>query len=251
MIRIFVFTSVVAAYVAGLTLTATAQTKPQSLRPLIIDMHLHATSLAEFGPTPPKVCAGGEDIVFPGWDPRGKPLKVDTAKSCASPVTAPATEEQLLRQTLRMLERYNIRAVTSGSLEAVSKWRAAAPDRIIPALDFERAHYAEGRPLYRDPAELRRLFKGGKFAIFAEVDPQYHGLSPADESLEPYFALAEELDIPIGIHMGEGPVGGPHREGYSGYRVAVGRPLLLEEVLVRHPRLRVSVMHYAAPLVDD
>ena len=28
------------------------------------------------------------------------------------------------------------------------------------------------------------------------------GLSPADPQLEPYFALAEELDIPVGIHTG-------------------------------------------------
>jgi predicted TIM-barrel fold metal-dependent hydrolase len=26
--------------------------------------------------------------------------------------------------------------------------------------------------------------------------------SPDDPKLEPYFALAEELDIPIGIHLG-------------------------------------------------
>jgi predicted TIM-barrel fold metal-dependent hydrolase len=36
-------------------------------------------------------------------------------------------------------------------------------------------------------------------------------MSPADPVLEPYFALAEELDIAIGLHMGEGPPGGPVR----------------------------------------
>ena len=30
-------------------------------------------------------------------------------------------------------------------------------------------------------------------------------MSPADPAPEPYFALADELDVPVGLHMGEGP----------------------------------------------
>lgn len=80
---------------------------------------------------------------------------------------------------------------------------------------------------------------------------QYRGLSPDDEVYEPYFALAEELDIPVAIHLGEGPPGGVHTLGPPTYRVALGRPLLLEKVLVRHPKLRVYVMHYGSPFVDE
>jgi uncharacterized protein len=97
---------------------------------------------------------------------------------------------------------------------------------------------------------FRRLFTEGKFSVFAEVGPQYNGLSPADESLEPYFALAEELDIPVGIHMGEANPGAPYR-GYPKYRARLTNPYLLEEVLIRHPKLRVYVMHYGSPLVDE
>ena len=80
---------------------------------------------------------------------------------------------------------------------------------------------------------------------------QYRGLSPDDEKYEPYFALAEELDIPVAIHLGEGPPGGVHIIGPPTYRVKLGSPFLLEEVLVRHPKLRVYVMHYGSPLVDE
>lgn len=228
---------------------------PQERLP-IIDMHLHANTLTGFvgdivgaNPTPPTVCAGDQDIVFLGLDPR-KPLTIEGAMSCPDRLTAPATDEELLRRTLDMLNGYNIWAVTSGSLEEVSVWRAAAPDRIIPAVNFERGHDDEGGALYRETAELRQLFAEDKFVVFAEVGPQYHGLRPADESLEPYFALAEELDIPIGIHMGEGPPGGPH-VGYPQYRARLGSPFLLEEVMIRHPRLRIYVMHYGSPLVDE
>jgi len=34
-------------------------------------------------------------------------------------------------------------------------------------------------------------------------------MSPADPRLDPYWAMAEELDIPVGIHMGFGPVKTP------------------------------------------
>jgi uncharacterized protein len=109
---------------------------------------------------------------------------------------------------------------------------------------------AQGRPLYRDTAELRRLVREHKVAVFAEISAQYRGLSPDDPALEPYFALAEALDVPVGVHMGEGPPGGPNVEGYSQYRVRLGDPLLLEEVLIRHPKLRLYVMHYGSPYVD-
>ncbi|WP_410969773.1 amidohydrolase family protein, partial [Salmonella sp. SAL4450] len=78
-------------------------------------------------------------------------------------------------------------------------------------------------------------FDEGKFAIFAEISSQYNGKELSDSSLEPYFALAEELDIPVGVHLGEGPPGAAYR-GYPRYRARLTDPFQLEEVLIRHPR---------------
>ena len=236
---------------------AWSQAKQQRLP--VIDMHLHALKVAEFGAgvgPKPAVCSTNENIVWYGWDPR-KPFTIGgSGLSCAAPKFAAATtDEDLMRQTLAILDRYNIHAVTSGDsglLEDVGKWRVAAPDRIIPAASFRKPGTdPQGRPLYREPSELRRLVAEGKIAVFAEVAPQYDGMSPADPALDPYFALAEELDVPVGLHMGEGPPGGPNVEGYPAYRVRMGNPLLLEDVLIRHPKLRIYVMHYGSPFVDD
>ena len=82
--------------------------------------------------------------------------------------------------------------------------------------------------------------------IIGEIVAQYEGVSPDDPRLEPLFALAEELDIPVASHLGPGEPGQPYADG--GYRVALGDPLLLEPVLVRHPKLRVSVMHAGYPM---
>jgi predicted TIM-barrel fold metal-dependent hydrolase len=217
----------------------------------VIDVHLHAEHVADYGPTP-TVCSDNRRILWNGWDPR-KPLNPSEVGSCAAaPWRAPSTDSALLRSTIAMLNRYDIRAITSGTPEDLATWRAAAPNRIIPAVNFFRpGRDAQGRPLYRDTAELRRLVRDGQVSVFAEIAPQYRGMSPADPALEPYFALAEELDIPVGIHMGEGPPGGPNVEGYAQYRVRLGDPMLLEDVLIRHPKLRVYVMHYGSPFVDQ
>ncbi len=209
----------------------------------IIDMHIHAESLSEFGGSELEICTGDQRLVFPAIDPK-MPFKPQNMATCVKRIKASATDEMLLTDTLAMFDRYNIRrAVTAGPIELVEKWHAASPDRIIKALSFADRDIS--------PTEFRRLYKEGKFSVFAEVGMQYRGLSPADESYEPYFALAEELDIPVAIHLGEGPPGGVHTVGPPTYRVSLGSPLLLEKVLVRHPKLRVYVMHYGSPLVDE
>lgn len=211
----------------------------------IIDMHLHAHSLTDYGGGSPN-CTNDQKIVFPGWDPR-TPITLDKLIKCESPIQSSATDEALLEETLAMLERFNIFAIASGSLEMSSKWRDAAPHRLTPGLSFSsRATGAE---------EYRQLYQAGKFGVFGESGPQYRGLALDDAVYDPYFALAEELDIPVGVHLGEGPAGGAHFLGGgkapTTYRARLTSPLQVEEVLLRHPKLRIYVMHYGSPLVDE
>lgn len=207
----------------------------------IIDMHLHAHTLADYGGGVP-VCTNDQDISFPGVDPR-EPITIGKLLRCASPLSPPSSDQEIRDQSLAMLRKYNIWAVTTGDLEQVSAWRRADPQRIIPALTFDRADAGT-------PAQFRALVAQRKLAVFAEIGAQYLGRSLADSIYEPYFALAEELDVPVGVHLGEGPPGAAY-VGDSDYRAALTSPLQLEPVLIRHPRLRLYVMHYGSPLVDD
>ena len=83
-----------------------------------------------------------------------------------------------------------------------------------------------------------------------EIGLQYEGISPSDPSVDSYFALAEELDIPVAIHMG---TGGSGRANITvpKFRGSMGNPLLLEDLLARHPKLRVQVMHAGYPMIDN
>ena len=170
--------------------------------------------------------------------------------SCPSPMKAAASDEAVMRESLALLERYNIWAVTSGSLDRVSVWRASSPRRIIPAISF-----ATSRPGPR----TARLSSGGCSAmasssVFAEIGAQYQGLRLDDKSYDPFFALAEELDIPVGVHLGEGPPGGAHVLGgpTESARIALGLPVPSGRGDFDSPsRLRLYVMHYGSPLVDE
>jgi predicted TIM-barrel fold metal-dependent hydrolase len=113
----------------------------------------------------------------------------------------------------------------------------------------------EGASEVPDLAWLRGALKQGHIKALGEMSPEYVGMSPADPRLEPYWQLAEEMDIPAGIHMGLGPPGiaydaSPMPFKSPAFRIALGDPLLLEEVLLRHQRLRLYVMHAGYPRLE-
>jgi len=128
-------------------------------------------------------------------------------------------------------------------------WQAAAPDRILPAVDYRLPGTPGQRHVgVRSIEDLRRLHAQGRLRVIGEIMAQYEGVALDDPRMEPLWALAEELDVPVAIHFGPGEPGQPYSGG--GYRVALADPASLEEMLVRHPRLRVSLMHAGYPFAD-
>jgi predicted TIM-barrel fold metal-dependent hydrolase len=212
----------------------------------IIDMHLHALAADDQGPPPVAICTPIDP--FPTWDP-AKPygatfMAMLKKPPCDDPVWSPMTNEALMSQTLEVLERRNIFGVLSGTPDRVATWMAAAPGRFFAGLGFRLGRDSPS------PDAVRALHEEGRLAVFAEVTNQYAGIAPDDERMEPYWSLAEALDMPVGIHIGTGPPGVIYL-GATGYRARLHSALTLEEVLVRHPGLRVYIMHAGFPLLDD
>jgi hypothetical protein len=153
----------------------------------------------------------------------------------------------------------------SGLVADLPDWRAAFPqNQYLPGLVFPcedgRAPIT-GRSCFGaaevlpDIEWLRAEVQGGRIQAFGELSPQYPGISPNDSRLDPYWQLAEEFDIPVAIHMGPGPPGvaydfAPVPFKSPNYRMALGDPLLLEEVLLRHKKLRLYVMHAGWPRLE-
>jgi predicted TIM-barrel fold metal-dependent hydrolase len=215
----------------------------------IIDMHLHAAAADSQGPPPVAICTPIDPC--PAWDPqrpyRETWIAMLKQPACSDPVWSPETDEAVMSATIEVVNRLNIYGVLSGTPERVAKWRTAAPGRFIPARAPQRSSDV---PESKRVAELRQLHSEGRLAVVAEFQPQYAGLPPDDERLEPIWALAEELDIPVGIHIGPGPPGVMYL-GAGNYRARLHSPLTLEPVLVRHPGLRVYIMHAGYPMLDD
>ena len=201
-------------------LDASSQDDPETQERLpIIDMHMHTGLPHEVHEGIPALC-------------RPEPCKGD-----GHATTDPA---KLLEKTLQQMDHYNIvRGFLSGvDLKAVRKWTKAAPERFIASPFILKAGSSELE-------KHRPDYESGHFGGMGEIGTQLHGMAPNDPLLEPYFKLAEELDLPVLIHSaGIGPYL-PH------FRSAAGSPLLLEDVLTRHPKLRLFVENAGYPYRDE
>ena len=202
------------ALAAALTALPAAAQNTAPEKPPVIDMHFHGFTDA---PAPQSV-----------------PMCPNASGPDCTPKLYPAPPGKYLAMIAAEMERLNVTAVVFGTPEQVAAFEQDAPGRIIRGT----------RPTSQiDTSELQRLemlFIDGGFKVMGEIGLQGVGMSPADMRVDHLFALAERLDIPVAIHMAGGA-----------YRASMGDPLLLEEVLARHPKLRVQVMHAGYPRIDN
>ncbi len=212
-------------------------------KPPVIDVHVHAMGLfpgvGPMCPFPPGFAASdpkGVEAPF-GWVPQDCTPQLEPAKST----------DDYRKAVIAEMERMNVTAVLMGDPDEVKRWMALAPGRFIPGTGFEDPKHP-GQFLPVD--EVRKEFTENGFKIMGEIGLQYQGMSPSDPAVDKYFALAEELDIPVGIHMG---TGGSGRANVimPKFRGSMGNPLLLEDLLARHPKLRLWIMHAGYPMIDN
>jgi hypothetical protein len=190
----------------------------------------------------------------------------------ASPPAPPVIDmhvhsTQVAPTDLAALREANVRYIFLAGLDADLRVWAGAADatRYLPSLVFPCARGRApitGRPCYEgssdfpDPDWLRGELAAGRIRGFGEVTAQLLGMGADDVRLAPFWQLAEEFDIPVGVHLGPGPPGAAYESSpvpfkSPGFRMAAGDPLRLEEVLLRHKRLRIFVMHAGWPLLDS
>ena len=146
---------------------ALAQQSSMTRRPPIIDVHIHAF----------------------GWDHQGNP---PSPNPLTGKVPAARTDKALMDAVLAELRRFNVvKVVAGGRRQHVLRWLAADSARIIGGVMV-----ASDFPLL-DLDQLREDVRAGRVGVMGELALAYHGVSPSDPRMEPYWALAEMLDIPV------------------------------------------------------
>lgn len=186
------------------------KTKKQSLFP-IIDMHLHTMGEWDY-PAP--------EVTFRG-------------------LAASATPEILFKETYEQFKKLKVvKAVVCGPLDWVEKWKSKDEDgRIIPGLQMH-----EPNDWKVDPVRFESLVKARKIEVFGEVIPAISGMTLSDPEWQPYLKICERYDIPVLVHTGRGP-GGIAYTWAPKARFRYGEPYLIEDVLIKYPKLRIYMGH--------
>ena len=188
----------------------------------IIDVHFHARKFSDFAnPAAPNPITG----IIPKWK----------------------NDEDVIEMMLATLKENNVvKVITAGSLTTIQDFQMADTERFIPSLGYPDV----GNNPLPDTASFLRNFQEKKFLVFCELGLQYVGKTLADAELEPYLAICERLGIPVALHTG---LSFPNTT-YTccpKFRTSLGNPQLIEEVLVKHPRMKIQLMHMGFPYLQE
>lgn len=179
----------------------------------IIDMHIHSYTQSSFGKNEPATDYYG---------------------------TKGSRDAETHRiETFAAFKKFNIvKAVVSGNPESVENWSAMdSSNRIIKGiLMFASTDHG------MDSVKFEQMVREKKIEVFGEIAPYYGGGTLSDSAWQPYLRICEKYDIPVAVHTGGGDPGGTYSWSPKA-RLSLGDPYLIEDVLVKYPRLRIYLMH--------
>lgn len=205
-------------FLAGFFVAAAAQERYSGP---IIDMHMHA----------PEDVYGG-----PGYRPC-------YPRPCQGPPRVAESIDEVFSMTIDAMNRHNIvlgflSNMPGGDISVVYQWANAAPGRFLAS-----PFICEAGDI--DLTFIEDEYKAGRLAGMGEVGSQYCGLAIDDPSLAEIFVLADEYDVPVLVHSHG--TGAPTER----FRIAIGRPTRIEEVLVKHPDLRLFIEDAGFPFFEE
>lgn len=232
--------TVIIILIIGTATSIFAQEKNKVTHLPIFDIHVHTMKVNPSWSSPmcPWFLAD-----MPGADPNDN-ATFSPGIDCVDPLQPAKSDQEMQDEVIKRIKDFNMTMVAFGDAEILHKWVKAAPaGRIIPGIGISNAKEMSVEA-------FRDSLSNGFYKVMAEVAPQYQGMSPNDPSLDPYFAVAEELGIPVGIHMGTGG-NGMANITQPKYRASMGNPMLLEDLLAKHPRMKIWVMHAGYPFADE
>lgn len=145
------------------------------------------------------------------------------------------TTKEHLEQTIQKMNQHKIEyAVICGTIESIDRY-TKADKRFIPG-------YQDYEETLIPVRQFEEYIQSGKIKVFGEVMAVYKGMTLADSLYQPYLAICEKYGVPVAYHSG-GSFPNAQQSGWPKYRIAFGDPFLIEDVLVKYPKLKLYLMH--------
>ena len=98
--------------------------------------------------------------------------------------------------------------------------------------------------------EFEQNIVNGRYSALGELGLIYMGIPLNTPDLYPYYEVAQKHGIPVLIHTGfSGP--NPQQVISPAFRIGTANPLLLEDVIIDFPDLKIIMMHMGWPFFDE
>ena len=169
-------------------------------------------------------------------------------------------DQTYLETVLSEMTAHNIEASVLHIYEPsdLEDWVDRAPGRFLAGPAFPCWENQDGElhacnwngSAWPDLAWMRQNYETGRMHVMGEMFFVYAGIAPNDDRMLPYWALAEELKIPVGVHINRGPpANSPSRPSgcCPNFSAEFGNPALLRPVLAEHPNLKIWLQHAGFP----
>lgn len=152
-------------------------------------------------------------------------------------------------EQLATLERSGVyKAALSSSWDLQNSYRENPPIKLLYGLmlpcpngkvPYSLQQCYENGQVWPSVAWVEEQIKDGKIDFLGEVLTQYHGILPSDSLMNPYYAIAEKYNLPVGVHTG----GAGPDHGCPDFKLELGNPVLLEKLILKFPKLKLWIMH--------
>jgi hypothetical protein len=158
------------------------------------------------------------------------------------------TEPSVLDATVQQMEVNHVhQGLLSGNNTMVQRWVAQYPQRFLASFipDVDRKDHQAAAE------QFEREVEQGKWRAIGELLLSYMQRPLNDPTLFPYYQVCERHGLPVAYHSG---LNGrqPHRHVTPHrFRVELGAPLLLQDVVEQFPTLKIVIMHMGWPFFDQ
>ncbi|HCD52834.1 MAG TPA: hypothetical protein DEQ34_10325 [Balneolaceae bacterium] len=157
-----------------------------------------------------------------------------------------ADSSDLFQKTFDQMDAFNIKRAMLSHGAYKESLLHRQPERFLGSFEPDLS--------LDDHSEAAKIFEqdilNGKYAALGELGLIYEGIPLNTKALYPYYEVAQKYNIPILIHTGfSGP--NPQQVLSPAFRIKTADPLLLEDVIIDFPDLKIVMMHMGWPFFDE